>query len=72
MRRFISDKDQAIRIAKRRAKSTYATQYVYQIQDEKLFNPVFYVRGIMGSNPSPIIKVKFDGSVQPLTQEQQS
>jgi hypothetical protein len=56
--RYFDSLDEAIKVAKKRAQSTYITQYIYRNEDK------LCIRNILIESEKPITKVKFDGSVQ--------
>lgn len=64
IKRFFATEDQAIKAAKQRARTEYHTHYIYLTDEGK-----FYIRGILTTNPLPVLKVRFDGTVTDLREE---
>jgi hypothetical protein len=62
--KFYETPDEAIRSAKKRAKSTYMTQYIYQ-QESGLC-----VRNVLIESEGPVMKVLFDGTICLLNRAQ--
>lgn len=58
--KYYATPDEAIASAKKRAKSTYSTQYIYQGQDG------LYVRNTLVEAEGPVAKVLFDGTINQL------
>jgi hypothetical protein len=59
-RKFYTTPDEAIASAKKRAKSTYCTQYIYRQESGH------YVRNTLVEAEGPVMKVLFDGTVRYL------
>ena len=63
--RYFDNLDEAIKVARKRAQSNYCTQGIYQNEEKKLF-----IANTLNTKFTAIAKVKFDGTVEHLTQEQ--
>jgi hypothetical protein len=63
--RYFDTEEETIRIAKQRAKSTCGSQYIY-----KNTEGMFRISAVHYHIPELIMKVKFDGTVERLNQEE--
>lgn len=65
--RYFAVQEEAIKVAKQRASGAYRTQYVYRYTQNG--KELFYIRGAQEKDSTAIMKVLFDGTVQPLEEK---
>lgn len=64
IQRYILTQEEAVKIAKSRAKTRYRTQYIYAIEQDGA--TVYFIRELLEKVNKPVLKVLYSGDVLPV------